>query len=664
MKIFFGLVCTSAVVWASMPINFLENTLDNEREWLEEETFVVSASKVKEDIKKVTASVTVIDDKMIEVMGANTLLDVLRSVPGLGIHQSQIFNQEIESRGVKTWFSEKVLILLNGHSLNGLRNGGATLTYDTLNLQNVKRIEVVRGPASALYGENAFTALINIITKSAEDIDGTEVSVKTGSYNTQTYNLLFGKKFADVSVTANLNYVTSDGYKAYIAQDVIGQSGYTNPTTDKTSLNLNVESKGFYFMGQYVDRKEGPRFGVAHAITERTMFNYKSYFVEAGYKKEISDTLSLHTRIYYDNNSPKNKIEVFPKGFPAPFYTDGVLAISSVEEEKKGAEVLLTYHKENITLVSGMMYERQEINNPREIQNYDPLTLAPYPTMTELPESLRSIAEVGREVHSIYTELLYDMNDDIRLTLGGRYDHFSDVGNTFNPRVGATWQANENNILKVMYGEAFRAPTFAELYNQNNPAVVGNPNLDPEYIKTTEVSWLNSDLDNTELILTFFNNDITNLIKVDAHANYVNNGDIKTKGVEAEVKYNLGRGSFVKVNYTYQDPQNVTKNAPMTGVSRHKAYAGVNYRIDKMFNLYVDANYIGEEFRSSGDSREKVKATTIANATLIAQDVFTEDLKLRLSVYNMFNTQAYETATPFDYPLQERYFMAELTYKF
>ncbi|RLA69791.1 MAG: TonB-dependent receptor [Epsilonproteobacteria bacterium] len=644
--------------------NTFESTLDEEREWLEEETFVVSASRVKEDIKKTAASVTVIDEKMIEIMGANTLLDVLRTVPGLGIHQSQIFVNEIESRGVKTWFSEKVLVLLNGHSLNGLRNGGATLQYDTINLENVERIEVVRGPASALYGENAFTALINIITKKAEDIDGTVASVKLGSYNTQSYNLLFGKKIDDVSIMANLNYVKSDGYKAYVAQDAIGNSGYTDPTTDKKSLNLNVESKGFYFMGQYTDRKEGPQFGAAKALGDRTLFHYESYFVEAGYKKELSDTFSLHTRVYYDNSKADNIVEVFPKGFPAPFFTDGVLAISSAEEEKKGVELLLTYKQDQVTLVSGMMYERQELNNPNEIQNYHPITLAPFPTLVELPEDLRSIAEVDRDVYAFYTELLYDVTDDVRLTLGGRYDHFSDFGDTFSPRGGVTWQANDTNTFKLMYGEAFRAPTFAELYNKNNPVLVGNPNLNPEDIETFELNFINSDIDNTEIKLTLFHNYLSNLITVDGTGHHVNSGNINTKGIEAEMKYNLGRGSFIMANYTYQDPQNETTNAPMPNVSEHKAYMAVNYRFDKTYNLYIDANYRGEQFRSIIDTREEVDSSIVANATLLLKDVFVEDLKLRLSVYNLFDEQVYDSSTPYDYPLAQRSFMAELTYKF
>jgi len=660
MKKLISFLCTSLLVLA----NPLESTLDDERQWLDEETFVVSASRVKEDIKKTAASVTVIEAKMIEAMGANTLLDVLRTVPGLGVHQSQIYINEIESRGVKTWFSEKVLILLDGHSLNSLRNGGATLQYDTINLENVERIEVVRGPASALYGENAFTALINIITKKAEDIDGTIASLKIGSYNTQSYNLLFGKVIDDISITANLNYVKSDGYKAYIAQDSIGNSGYTDPTTDKTSLHLNVESKGFYFMGQYTDRKEGPRFGVPKALNQRSLFNYKSYFVEAGYKKELSQTLFLHTRLYYDNSTPKNKVEFFPKGFPAPIYTDGILSISSIEEEKKGIEALVTYKQDKVTLISGMMYERQSLSNPREVQNYDPLTLAPFPTLIDLPEALRSIAEVDREVHSFYSELLYDVNEEIRVTLGGRYDHFSDFGGNFSPRGGVTWQVNDTNTFKFMYGEAFRAPTFAELYNRNNPAVVGNPDLNPEKIKTFELSCINSDIDNTEIALTFFHNNLSDIITIDSTGQHLNNGDIKTQGLEAEVKYNLGRGSFIMANYTYQDPQNETTNAPMANVSRHKAYIGGNYRIDKMYNLYVDANYIGEQFRSTVDMREAVKSSIVANATLLMKDILLKDLKLRLSVYNLFDEQKYESSTPFDYPLPERSFMAELTYKF
>lgn len=181
-----------------------------------------------------------------------------------------------------------------------------------------------------------------------------------------------------MSISGNINYTKTDGYEAYIASDIVGNSGYTHPTSERKNLNLNMDYKGFYFMGQYSDREEGPNFGAAKALNERSLFNYESYFVEVGHKKEISDRLSIQTRLYYDKSNPNNKIEVFPQGFPAPFLT-----------------------------------------------------------VLELSEELRSIQEVDRDIYAFYGELLYDLKDDLRLTIGGRYDHFSDFGGTFNPRVGA-----------------------------------------------------------------------------------------------------------------------------------------------------------------------------------------------------------------------------------
>jgi iron complex outermembrane receptor protein len=215
-----------------------------------------------------------------------------------------------------------------------------------------------------------------------------------------------------------------------------------------------------------------------------------------------------------------------------------------------------------------------------------------------------------------------------------------------------------------MYGEAFRAPTFAELYNQNNPTVVGNPDLNPEQIKTIEMSWQNNDVDNVDMAVTLFKSHISDIINIDNSGQHENRGDIKTNGVELEVKYNLGRGSYLMGNYTYQDPVNKTTNTPMGDVSRHKAYVALNYRLDRDYNLYVDANYRGEQFRSLGDTREQVSGFTTANATLLVKSLFIKDVKFRLSVYNLFDEKAYDSSSPFDYPLAERSFMAELTYKF
>ena len=161
--------------------------------------------------------------------------------------------------------------------------------------------------------------------------------------------------------------------------------------------------------------------------------------------------------------------------------------------------------------------------------------------------------------------------------------------------------------------------------------------------------------------LTLFKSHISDIITIDSAGQHENRGHIKTNGVEAEMRYNLGRGSSIIGNYTYQDPINKTTNASMADVSRHKAYLALNYRLDRNYNLYVDANYRGEQFRGLADTRKKVSGFTTANATLLVKSFFIKDAKLRLSVYNMFDEKAYDSSSPFDYPLAERSFMAEVT---
>ena len=642
-----------------------ESTLQKEQLWLQEETFVISASKFKEDIKKTPASVSVIDADMIERMGAQNLIEALRGVPGLGIHQSNMFTNEIESRGVKTWFSEKVLILLDGHSLNTLRNGGATVQYDKIPLDNVKRIEVVRGPASALYGENAFSALINIITKDAGDIDGVEASVKGGSFNTKTFNLLFGKVYGDLSITGNINVTQTDGYDPYIASDAVGNSGNADTSGKQTNMHFKMDYQGFYLMGQYSNREEGPFFGIANALNETTLYNYESLFVEAGYKTTFSTNTSLHLRTYYDKNTPNNTLQIFPNGFPSPAHVNGMRAISSWESTKKGVELIGTYKGENSTFISGMMFEKQNIKKPTETGNFDSLTGAPYANMTLLPPELRSITPVDRDVYAFYGELMYQFTKSLKVSLGARYDHFSEFGGTINPRTGIVWEANENNILKVMYGEAFRAPTFAELYNQNNPSIIGNPDLTPEKIKTVELGWKNSSLKPTDFTLTLFHSEITDIISLGASNMYDNEGSLVVIGIESEVKYNLGKGSYLVANYTYQKPKNDDYDkALLSGISEHKAYVGLNYRLNENYNLYIDANYRSEQLRSPTDLKEPVGSSIIANATLLVKELIDDDVTLKFSVNNIFDEETFHSSVVADYPLAGRSVIAELKYKF
>ncbi len=187
----------STTVYAADQVIGVDLALEEEIKYLHAEAYTVTASKILENIDKSVATVSVIDSQQIRTMGARNLLDVLRIVPGLGITQSEQGFAEVEARGVRTAItSPKILLMINGHPLDhNLQNGGGFYAYDTTPVDDIKKIEIVRGTGSALYGANAFLAIINIITKQADDVKGVEMTARGGSFGSQQYNVSVGKDF-------------------------------------------------------------------------------------------------------------------------------------------------------------------------------------------------------------------------------------------------------------------------------------------------------------------------------------------------------------------------------------------------------------------------------------------------------------------------------------
>jgi len=341
-----------------------------------------------------------------------------------------------------------------------------------------------------------------------------------------------------------------------------------------------------------------------------------------------------------------------------------LIAFSGYKSTKSGCEALVTVKGEDATLVTGLSYEIQKLRNPVYKANYNPLTNALVGSFQDFsaPDT-NFVSEEDRKFWALYSELLYDPRDDLRLTAGVRYDNYSDFGEVVNPRLGAAWQANEHNNIKVMYGQAFRAPTFAELYNKNNPTLVGNSNLKPERVKTLELNIQNTDIPTLTASLTFFKSTIDNIITT-ANKTYINQGKTTSTGIEAELKKELNRGSYILANYTFQEPKNRLTSEDLENISQHEAYLALNYRINKHFNLYTDAKYAGDQTRSSTSSREKVDESITCNATLLVKKLLAKELSMKFSIYNLFDEKSYDSNNPYDYPLAGRSYMAELSYKF
>jgi len=663
-----------------------QEKLEAELKWLHDENIVVTASRTPEHINKTAATVTVITDAEIRNMGARTLMDILSIVPGFGVTSD---NQHYTSQFRGLQARSKILIMVNSHPLNTPADGDAFKMASNLIVENIKRVEIIRGPGSAIYGANAFLAVVNVITKEAADVDGAEISAGGGSYGTQQYNMMFGKKINDLDIYANLNFLDTDGYKGFVPQDmqttfdnIFGTHaslapGYTNARQQKYDLDFGAKYKDFAFKGRYFKDTIGTFAGAALALDEKGFEKFELLTMELAYSHAITSNLDFSTKVYNYYFDSSGFYILFPPGYtnPGGAYPEGMFGTGGAKETKLGAETQFIWEQTTSNkVVFGAMVENQKQFDVSQSLNFNPFTGAPLGSFQDVSSWANWSKNVSRDILAVYVEDLFDIRDNLRLTAGARYDRYSDFGGTFNPRAGLAWEFSKGQNFKLTYGSAFRAPAFNDMYVMGNPVIAGNPNLKPENINTIEASLGSEFTKSTSSRITLFHSNIDNYIGRSAPdstglAHFENYGSVTSKGVELELKTKFAGGSYLSMNYTYQDPKD-SVTGRVADVPSQRVNVVANWQINRQFNLNSQLFLKGSTPRAQGDTRGEVPGYGLVNTTLIAQNLSGrwDGLELQLSLYNLFDRKYVDPAPantlPADYPKPGRSFFAEARYKF
>ena len=282
-----------------------------------------------------------------------------------------------------------------------------------------------------------------------------------------------------------------------------------------------------------------------------------------------------------------------------------------------------------------------------------------------------SFEENNRTVFAVFLQDQWKVTDNIGLTLGIRYDHYSDFGSSTNPRAAFVWGIIPKLHLKVLYGRAFLAPSFHETYLLNNPLIIGSKDLDPVTIQTFEIgATYNISEHITGNIAYFYNKDddvIIPEIQPDPNepATYTNGeGDI-VQGIELELNANFEERFQAYANYTFRDTEDQLTHAEIPFASKHLARLGVNLPMTSYCNANIQAAFVGEKPREVGDDREPVESYMLVDATLTAKN-FYKRLELFASVHNLFDKEYFNPSLadsfPGDYPMPGRTFLAGVRY--
>ncbi|MCK5880115.1 MAG: TonB-dependent receptor, partial [Holophagae bacterium] len=534
-----------------------------------------------------------------------------------------------------------------------------------------------------------FSGVINVITKQAGDINGWEVSTGYGSFNSGQHNLLFGKAFGELEVAFDINHLKTDGYGSFVAQDsqtlydqLMGTSaslapGHTKEAEEKYEAYLTIKYKGLTLEGRYLEKDWNNPFGATFSILNReSVTKTDEYFVFLSYEKNIGEALNFSFKAYRNESEAEDYQTLAVIGGTAftpagpVIAADGARYLNAGKFSRTGGEILATLEAgDSNTVITGFSY-----NKTKQYDNWSEANAFPNQdgTINLLP-SYRDITDLipwdlnnSRTLKAVFFEDLWDIRDDMRLTMGARYDTYSDFGDCYSPRAGFAWEFIRGYDLKLLYGRAFLAPS----YNQYYAGQFGNPDLKPEKKDEFEVS-LGADFSNyLSGRITGFKSKTKDHIDLNMTAlplRFDNFGKVRGEGVEVEMKYDFGRGSYISANYTFQETKDLDTGAH--GMRpKHKGNVMANIRLSRYLNFYSNLYFQDHANRPQGDNREEVSGYGVVNTTLIARKFLKQfkGLELRASVYNLFDKKYESHAWPgtLDYIMPDRHWLVELRYRF
>lgn len=664
-----------------------------------DKAFVSIATGSLQPVSRAPAVATVITAQDIAAMGATDLDEVLETVPGLHVaRETQVFAPVYIMRGINFGFNPQVLVLLNGHPQTTAYNGNRGNVWGGFPVEHVERIEVIRGPGSALYGADAFAGVINIILKSAASLPGTQLGVRAGSFKTGDAWVSHVGTCGPADVSAYLRVGATQGARSLVAADaqtgidaIFGSQasrapGPINNEREFVDGSLEVSKDQWRWrVGYRLRDNMGLGTGVASALDPTG--NAKGEYIsnDVGFDDpHWREDLALSVQASFLHFTELARVTLYPAGALNGAFTDGVLGNPDKWMRHGRLSAALTYtglSQHRLRLGFGL--EEESIYRIRETKNFTftSLALGPQPIGTGSHADLVDVSDTAPYMrpHSRTNRYLYLQDEwnflpDWTLTAGWRHDQYSDFGGTSNPRLAVVWDAAYNVTAKLLYGRAFRAPAMAELYAINNPVITGNPALLPETIETVEAALAWQPEPGLRLGMNLFHYRMRNIIGLVSTV-YQNKGGQTGQGLELEANWDLNRAWRLSGNFSHQRSVDAATGAPAAGAPANHLSARADWRFMPGWSLHPQLNWISERPRDRQDTRAPLKGYAMAHLTLKAQPM-ASPWQWSMTVRNLFDADAREPtpndssasqpfiSLPHDFPLPGRSVSVQATYQF
>jgi iron complex outermembrane receptor protein len=601
------------------------DTLTMDLERLMNIEIVVAGSKRAQQSRDVASFVSVVSASEIREHGYRTLADVLRTLPGFYVSNDRNYSY-VGIRGFSRagdWNS-RILLLLNGVRTNESVYDLAYLGEEfSVDVDLIDRIEVIRGPSSALYGGNAFFAVINVVTRPGSSLAGTEVTTSAASFGTYSGRASYGRTFAnDADVLVSATYSDGRGRDLFYPEfnSPLTNNGLANGVDHEAFRKILVTaSKGnFSFQANTVSREKA-----LPTASYATIFNDKRTRTTDGlslasltYDRALQDGASFSTRIDAGRYTYDGEYAYYPNLPPNKDLAEGEWVGLAVDAAHKiGSRQFLTYGAEFRDNFKQMM------------RNFDPQ-----------PFVLYSDVQNNTTREGVFAQDEIKLAAPLMLYTGMRLDKYEGLSLVTSPRAALIYTPNPATTFKLLAGRAFRAPNEYELH-YSNFQFKANPLLQPEHIETLELIAQRFIGGGVQVSASAFQNSLTHLKNqhldpVDSLFVFDNRGAIQSRGLELGLNVNPGHGLTGQLSYSLQRTDD-----PITGID-------LTNSPEQMVQAELRSPIFGSGAIASVDGQYMCTRSTLAgtvagshvltNLSLFAPRTFGR-FDLSASVYNVFD---------------------------
>jgi vitamin B12 transporter len=487
---------------------------------------VSTATRVPVPQASAPVAVTVITGESLRARGITHVADALRDVPGVALAQAG-------SAGAQTALflrggeSKYVKVLVDGVPVN---DAGGAFDFGTLTTNNVERIEIVRGPASVLYGSDAVTGVVQIFTRRGRGRPHVDASARAGTYSTYDSDVTLGGAAGPATFSFGVSsFRTSGIYSFNSGYRNDGLSGLVHLTPDERSearLSVRYNDNRLHF----------PTTG-SGAATDSNQFRSQDRLV-LGLELGRSFTPRIQGRLMLASNAAdiSGANEPDSPGDSLGFY---FTSIGNTRRRSADANVTASVARSAWLTLGAYAEEQRETAFSQGQSRFGPSN-----------SSFRAV----RQGRAAYTQLLIAAGDAGSATIGGRYDRSETFGSFATYRIAANVRVARGSRLRAAVGTAFREPQFYE--NFTTAFTVGNPQLQPERTATWEVGASQELGTRATFAASYFAQRFTNMIDYTSSpatpgdANYYNIARATANGLELEGRTALPAGVTLDANYT------------------------------------------------------------------------------------------------------------------